>query len=112
MEYGLPPAAAPPSAAEPVHNLPTADQVQVLLKMLQRSSRSPEDLIEGAVELSLVGLLSRETLVALCKSVGLGEAQSAQVVRTQREQLALVRSTPGTSSSAAACCSYFPMASC
>ena len=61
------PAAAAPSAAEAVSPA-SNEQMQVLLKMLQRSSRSPEDLIEGAVELSLVGLLSRETLVSLCKS--------------------------------------------
>ena len=71
----------------------------VILRLLQRSSRSPEDLIEGAVELSLVGLLSRDTVSALCKSVGLGDEASATVLRSQATQnLALSASSLASSS--------------
>ena len=92
--------AEPPSAA-----LPPLSSEAVLLRLLQRSSRNPEDLIDGAVELSLVGLLSRETLSELCKSMGLGDDQSATVLQSQ-SALALVRarSTMSTGSDA----SIFP----
>ena len=76
--------------AEAPGALPAISPESVLLRLLQRSSRNPEDLIEGAVELSLVGLLSRDTLSQLCKSVGLGDDQSATVLRSQ-SNLALVR---------------------
>lgn len=78
--------AEPPSAA-----LPPISSETVLLRLLQRAARNPEDLIEEAVKLSLVGLLSRETLADLCKSVGLGDAQSATVLQSQRA-LSIVRS--------------------
>ena len=69
-----------------------------ILRLLQRASRSPEDLIEGAIELSLMGLVSRTTLGALCNSVGLGDAQKRAVLDFQMLTLTR-RQTEGSADS-------------
>ena len=77
---------APPLPAFSLSDKEKDNQLSILLRLLQRASRSPEEMIEGALELSLVGLLSRGVLEGLCKSVGLGDAQSASVLGLQSQQ--------------------------
>ena len=75
----------PPLPAFSLSDKEKDNQLSILLRLLQRASRSPEEMIEGALELSLVGLLSRGVLEGLCKSVGLGDAQSASVLGLQSQ---------------------------
>ena len=44
---------------------------QAVLRLLQGAARTPEELLSSAVELMLLGLLSKATLSNLCTSVGL-----------------------------------------
>ncbi len=75
------------------HQKPSPEAESAVLRLLRKSSRTPEELLEGALELSLAGVLSTETLSSLCRSMGLADEQSALILRSSQQQALL--SQPG-----------------